>query len=121
MQSRRWQDWGMFVLGLWLFFAPFWMASYGSLVSVPTWNSCVSGGLVAIFALGALVENKRWEEWLNAVIGLWLVLSPFLLGYYEVGAAGWNHIVVGLLIGVDAVMVLLQHPGAEPPLGHGAH
>jgi hypothetical protein len=110
----------MFALGVWLFFSPFWMTSYGSLTSVPTWNSCIFGALVAIFALGALAEEKRWEEWLNAVIGLWLVLSPFVLGFHEAGAAAWNPIVVGILIGLDAMMVLLQRPTGTG-LGHGAH
>lgn len=109
MQTRRWQDWGMFALGVWLFFSPFWISSYGSLTSPATWSSCISGGLVAIFALGALAEGKRWEEWLNAVIGLWLVLSPFVLNYYE-SLAGWNHLIVGVLIGLDAMTVLMQRP-----------
>jgi VIT1/CCC1 family predicted Fe2+/Mn2+ transporter len=35
---------------------------------------------------------------LNVLLGLWLLVAPFLLGYAEVGAAMWNDVIVGGLV-----------------------
>ena len=112
----RWQDWGMFALGTWLFIAPFWMAGYASPVSTAAWNSYVLGIMTVIFAIAALARPRRWEEWVEIALGIWLVISPFVLLFYanENGAA-WNTIIVGLLIGVDAIWVLVQRPAVGRP------
>ena len=107
MKSQRWQDWVMLVLGAWLFFSPFWMAGYASTGSAAAWNSYILGALVAIFAVAALGTGQRWEEWLELAFAAWVIISPFILGFYasENGAA-WNQITVGILIAIDAIWVL---------------
>lgn len=35
---------------------------------------------------------------LNIIAAIWLILSPFLLGYYELQAAIWNDIIVGVIV-----------------------
>lgn len=107
MKTQRWQDWVMLVLGIWLFFSPFWMAGYLSAGSGAAWNSYILGVLVVIFAAAALSTGRRWEEWVQLVLGIWLIISPFILSYYarEYGGA-WNQIIIGLLIGIDAIWAL---------------
>ena len=34
--------------------------------------------------------RQRWEDWINFVLGVWLFVSPWILGYLSVGAAAWN-------------------------------
>jgi len=103
MNARRWQDWVMLALGAWLFFSPFWMAGYASTMSAAAWNSYLSGAAVAVFALIALASPARWEEWIEAVLGVWLVVSPFFIAFrgHEFGG-GWNEILVGVLVLIDA-------------------
>jgi hypothetical protein len=109
--KARWQDWVMLGLAAWLCLSPFWMAGYASPVSTAAWNSYAAAILVALFAIVALAAPHRWEEWIEIVLGLWLVISPFLMLFYatEKGAA-WNTIIVGLLIVADAAWVLAQQP-----------
>ncbi len=38
-------------------------------------------------------SNLRWLDWVNALLGSWLMLSPLLLGY--AGLAAINSVVVG--------------------------
>src|SRR5437868_4957995 len=104
---KRWQDWVMLVLGVWLFLSPFILGypDFGNTASV---NSFVFGIIVAALALAALGRPQMWEEWVNLVLGLWLIVAPFALGFRAETAASTNHIVVGLLIAIDAVSVLID-------------
>jgi hypothetical protein len=100
----------MLVFGVWLVLSPIWMAGYDSTSSVAAWNSYISGGLVAAFAIAALARPRRWEEWLQLLLGIWLVVAPPVLGYYITeNAAAWNQIVLGMLITADAVWLLAAY------------
>lgn len=107
MSTKRWQDWAMLVFGVWLFVAPFWMGGYGSAGSIAARNSYVLGVLVFAFGWAALATAKRWEEWVELLLGVWLVASPFVLRFWaEEHGAAWNQLIVGVLIGVDAIWAL---------------
>ncbi|TAK09879.1 MAG: hypothetical protein EPO39_01475 [Candidatus Manganitrophaceae bacterium] len=40
----------------------------------------------------------NYVPWINFILGLWLIISPFLLGYSHVRPAMWNEIIVGVLV-----------------------
>lgn len=103
----RWQDWFNLVLASWLILAPFF--AFGISGDVAAWNSYVCGAIVAIFAIAALVRPQVWEEWVNLVIGVWLIVAPFALGFTDQPGPMWNQIVVGFLIGGDALWAAVQY------------
>lgn len=111
MAGKRWQDWVVLVLGIWLFFSPF-LLNYTQTVAAS--NAYIVGLAVALFAILALLDSRLWEEWVNLALGAWLIISPFVLGYSDMGTPTWNHIIVGLLIGADALWVIAR-PGAPAP------
>src|SRR5689334_16165176 len=49
--------------------------------SVAAGNSYIFGILVIGFAWAALATMNRWEEWVELAIGIWLVISPFVLRF----------------------------------------
>jgi hypothetical protein len=49
---------------------------------------------------------KRLFAWIILIIGAWLVISPWVLGYQPV-AARWNACAIGLAIAVLSLLVLL--------------
>lgn len=106
--EERWPDWVNLVLGGWLIAAPF--VGIGAIGDVAAWNSYVAGTVVAIFAIAAIARPQMWEEWLNLIVGAWLILAPFALGFTTQQVPMWNQIIVGLLIGVDALWAALQFP-----------
>ncbi len=116
MREKRWQDWVMLIFGIWLFFAPFWMAGYASHSSMAAGNSYVLGILVFAFAWAALATANRWEEWVELVLGIWLITAPFVLGFWggEHGA-GVNQLVLGILIVLDAIWALRDTVAPLPP------
>lgn len=105
--SGRLQDWFNLILGVWLVIAPF--VGVGMTSDAAAWNSYVAGVAVAILAGAAIARPQAWEEWVNLLIGLWLVLAPFVLGFTDQPGPMWNQIVIGLLIGADALWAAVQY------------
>jgi len=40
----------------------------------------------------------KWNHWAVIILGVWLILSPWILGYSELNLVTWNSIVIGALI-----------------------
>jgi hypothetical protein len=99
--TAQWQDAANFLLGLWLVVSP-WALSFAD-ETTAAWNAAAIGVAVALAAMAALVAFQTWEEWVTAALAAWLLVSPYVLGFFEMQAAAWNHIVVGLLVSALAV------------------
>jgi len=118
MKEQRWQDWSVIVLGGWLVFSPF--VGIGAVNDTAAINSYLIGAAVLVFAFAALVSPAIWQEYTNLLLGFWLIVAPFTLGFTTQLGPMWNQIFVGLLIGGAALAVILQKSaedhGSE---GHG--
>ena len=49
---------------------------------------------------------SRWQDWTNLVLGVWLFLSPWLLGFAGSAAAAWNAWLLGAVVVVFALWAL---------------
>jgi len=78
----------------------------GAFVAVSPWlfafrldaarfDALAAGLLVVTISAAALIAFADWEEWAILVLGLWLIASPWVLGF-PVAAAMKIHIGVGL-------------------------
>ncbi len=56
-------------------------------------------------------QPNPWPAWLATIVGLWVILSPFVLGFSGLGAALWNNLIAGLLF---AIFALWAHFGQRP-------
>jgi hypothetical protein len=55
----------------------------------------------------SVTTNKRWQDWVSLVLGIWLFLSPWLLGFYSsLPRDSWNFFVVGIAFIVFAAFAL---------------
>ncbi len=45
----------------------------------------------------------RWHHWVIVGLGVWLLASPWLLGFAELNLVVWNNLLVGLLMIVFAL------------------
>jgi len=95
MRKQHWQDWINVLLGAWLFFSP-WLLGYFNIYNA-AWNAYVLGIAIFVFAVWALYAPEAWEEWTLLILGIWLVISPWVLGFYGNGNATWNMVIVGIL------------------------
>lgn len=41
-------------------------------------------------------DTKRWQDWLNLALGIWLFFSPWMLGFSFDESALWNTLIVGI-------------------------
>ena len=48
---------------------------------IVNWNAILVGACVLVLAQLEYVSLKRWEEWCEVALGLWLIGSPFALNY----------------------------------------
>jgi hypothetical protein len=99
--TAQWQDVINFLLGIWLVVSP-WVLAYAD-ETMAAWNAAVIGVVIALAATSALVAYQQWEEWIVAALAAWLIVSPYAFGFAAMQAAAWNHLVVGLLVGVLAL------------------
>jgi hypothetical protein len=51
--------------------------------------------------------TARWQDIANFLLGVWLVGSPWVLGYADQTAAAWNASVIGLAIALVAASTLV--------------
>ncbi|RMD64967.1 MAG: hypothetical protein D6826_01205 [Alphaproteobacteria bacterium] len=93
----QWRDVANFALGIWLVVSP-WALAYAA-HQAAAWNAYVLGVVIAVAAFAALIAFHEWEEWVNTAFAVWLIISPWALGYATVSAALWNQIIVGLVVG----------------------
>jgi hypothetical protein len=62
------------------------------------------GAAIAVLSLGAIIAYASWEEWANLLLGLWLIVSPWILGFAHTRAM---HFSIGLGAAV-AFLALLE-------------
>ena len=89
------------ILGAFLFFTP-WIFRFeaGHL----TQNAVICGIVIAVLAIAALAAFAVWEEWLNLIVGLWVLISPWVLGFQGNRTAMTVHVVVGALVAILAAI-----------------
>jgi len=78
-----------------------------------TYNAVIAGLIIGVVAIAALFAFAQWEEWVNLVLGLWVIASPFVLHFTSDVGALWTHVVIGLAVAVLAAIELWTT--ARPP------
>jgi hypothetical protein len=80
------------ILGGVLFFSP-WI--FGFDAGRASENAHIAGIVIAVLAIAALAAFAIWEEWLNLIVGLWTLVSPWVLGFQ-----GTRAMTVSAIIGI---------------------
>ena len=78
----------------------------------PLWNTLLVGvvvGLLALIRASNPTENAGLS-WTNLIVGLWLIVSPFILPYGHLTVAIRNDVVIGIVVGVLAIWSAVATP-----------
>lgn len=103
-RMKHWQDPINVLLGIWFVVSPWVLGFQAS--STPTISMVVLGVVLIAAALGASFAARAWEEWVEGVIGILMIISPWVLGFSALYNAKVDAIVTGIVVLVLALWVL---------------
>ena len=95
-----------------LFISP-WALGYATDVTVAANNAYFLGAAIVLFAAVAVYMPQVWEEWINMAFGLWMIVSPWVLGFAAHRDVTINAVVVGLLVGALATWAMVRDKDFE--------
>jgi hypothetical protein len=100
------------LLGAFLVASP-WL--FGFAAGAETQNAVICGIIIVALSLAAFAAFAEWEEWLNLIVGLWVFVSPWVLGFAGSNTRAMGiHLVVGAIVAlVAAIEVWMLH--RSPP------
>jgi len=101
MYKERWQPIVALVLGAYVVVSP-WLIPYllrGSVLTLGSaWSHYIAGAAIVIVAALAISSFRLWEAWVEALLGLWVIIAPWVLGFTSLHAFTWNSVIVGALL-----------------------
>lgn len=102
-----------FLAGLWIIFSPWAFGYFDS--NGGGWNSIIVGIVITVLAASRYLGTYQssWMSWINVLLGLWLVISPWVYGYSDNVGALWNSIIFGLIIFALAIWSALASRGTK--------
>lgn len=113
--SAYWQDSLTFLLGVGLFFSP-WLFGFQDDTGAAL-NANLVGAVLVVMALMALFAFHQWEDWISGLLGAWLIISPWFLGFSAAMAPTITHVLVGLAAIVLAIWSMNEHETGHLPAG----
>jgi hypothetical protein len=85
------------LLGIWVAVSP-WLLNYAT--AAATTSSVIFGIAIIVFSLiREAAPDTLWPSWVNFALGIWLIVSPFIL-QLNTAAAYWSLIVSGVIVAV---------------------
>ena len=104
-QPKHWQDIVNALLGIWVIASPWALGFDGSSMAMS--NAVIVGLALVATAMGAILVPRAWEEWTEAALGLWLVASPWILGFSGHREAMLSTAIAGVVVLVLALWTVL--------------
>ncbi len=109
-RSGQWQDLLNMLLAIWLFFSP-WVIRFGehaaaaleptahtAAAQAATMNAWWLGVITFLVSASSLIRRQLWQEWLSLILGAWIFIAPWVLGFHGLHEASFVHWIVGALI-----------------------
>jgi hypothetical protein len=113
MEMNQLRDWMIALLGLWMVVSPRVLQFAGihsGIQSYAIWNMWLVGAAIMLVTVGSRFVVEIWSPWqdgTNAALGLWLMVSPWALGFAAHMTARTNSVVVGFFVAVLALWAMV--------------
>jgi hypothetical protein len=56
------------------------------------------------YAWAGTSQTTGGASWLNIALGIWVIISPFVVQFWRLPAAMWNNVIVGIVIAILAII-----------------
>jgi hypothetical protein len=112
----RWQDWVNLVAGIVLFIAPWYSVTWGHIAS--SWDAWILGIAIVLVALWALATaSSTAPEAINIILGAWVFISPWVLGFASLAAIAWSFWIIGAIVVILSAWAAaqLRNPNVRVP------
>jgi hypothetical protein len=114
---KRWQDWANLALGAWMILSP-WALGFADASSAAAWSAWGLGAAIVVFAGIAVYMPKAWEEGINVLLGVGLLVSPWVLDFATQSTPTSNAVIVGVLVAGLALWAMLMDTTVRERLFH---
>ncbi|HEY5987580.1 MAG TPA: SPW repeat protein, partial [Streptosporangiaceae bacterium] len=105
----RWQNWLAALVGIWVFISPWVLGTTTS--AAAAWNAWIIGAAIVIVALAVLATSGYLAEWISVALGIWLFISPWVLGYTGIRDGSWSAWIFGVVSVILALWALPRRHG----------
>jgi hypothetical protein len=99
-------DGGKLVCGAFLTAAP-WVFDFES-GAAARWNAYLSGCAIVAANLALFAREAECRQEISLGLGLWVLLSPSIVGFVQDGAATLVHLFIGFAVAALAAMTLVM-------------
>ena len=108
------QDWINVICGVLLFISPWALRFSGDVMAART--AWVGGVIIFLMGVAALSQFAEWEEWVALVVGVLVLISPWVLGFAAIHAAMWTCVVLGIIVALSSISEIwaVHHAEAIP-------
>ena len=114
-----WQNMICILAALWLCISP--LVLHFRLDSVVSGDTDIVGIFIGTLSMIAIAIPQVWEEWTKVILGIWLLVSPWFLGFgHQVVAAG-DVMIVSMVVVILSLWsltnrLLASRSIARPPI-----
>ena len=88
-----------------LFISPWVLGFSGDLTAART-----AWAAIFVMAVAAMVEFATWEEWVAPIVGVLVLISPWVLRFAAAHAALWTCVVLGSSLSSISEIWVVHHP-----------
>lgn len=120
---KRLRDLVITILGLWLVMSPRLLHFVPNHLNA-VWNTWMVGvAVVLLVAVSRYLVDERTlgEDIISAVLGLWLMISPWVLGFADHSMERINSILVGSVVAVLALWAMVVDTDIRKWMEHWMH
>ena len=103
-KTLQWEDWVGIALGVCLLASPLVLGFSDH--SAATMNALIMGTILVLEELLDVYIREAAEEWIDIIAGLWLIVSPIVLGFTSLMPAAVSTAAIGLLTVLFAAWAL---------------
>jgi len=103
---KRWLDGVSALLGAWLFVSP-WVLGFAAAADRAAWATWVLGAAMLILGAAAAYRPSLREEAVTLVLGVFSLISPWVVAFAGNTTATSNAVVVGVLVAAVALGSML--------------
>jgi K+ transporter len=96
-ETWNWQDWLDMVLGLWLAVSP-WIIDFADSDPAAARNALIVGIAIAVLSALTFLAYHVVEEWVDVILGVWLIISPWIVSGSRDAAVVADFVIVGAVV-----------------------